>query len=194
MKLKYYLSTKRCILLGFLFWLLGALICFAGLFQADFKTENLQISGKTPWYQTVHFDADNYTQLGVTFNDGSFVGLGSWNNKIFLTSNFGAHFNGSRIGNESRLVMDFTVLNGNDSQLLTLKKGDRIDADIVIHSGSININIEKKPDSNPPLYRKQDVTAETFSLEVPEDGIYEVSVTGKGAAGKVSFIKQTDTD
>lgn len=204
MKLKHYFSTKRCILLGFLFWLIGAAICFTGLFQADFKTERLQYPGKTPWYQTVHFRPDHYVLLGVTFNDGSVVGLGSWNSKPFLSGGIGAAFNGSRTGNDSQLTMDFTVLNGNDTQNLILKKGDILDVDISVNSGSLNVNVQKIAELSesteiqnqdksirfPPIYRRQNLTDDTCELIIPEDGIYSVTIVGQGAAGKVSFVKR----
>lgn len=204
MKLKHYFSTKRCILLGFLFCLIGAAICFAGLSQADFKTERLQYPGKTPWYQTVHFGSDNYTMLGVTFRDGSIVGLGSWNNELFLSGGIGAAFNGSRIGNDSQLTMEFTILNGNDTQNLMLKKDDILDVNISVNRGSLNVNVQKiaelsesteiqngdKSIKFPPIYRKQNLTDDTCELTIPEDGIYSITVVGQGAAGSVSFVKR----
>lgn len=203
MKLNYYFTTKRCILLGLLFGVLGAVICFAGMNMAHFKTENLQIKEKAPWYQTVHFGSDDYTLLGITFENGSIIGLGLWDNELFLPSGIGAQFSGSRIGNDSQLTMDFTALNGNDSQSLHLKKGDILDVDIDIHSGSVNVNIQKTTELNEsaepkkedksikfaPLYRKRDLSKDTCTLEIPEDGIYEVSVNGMGASGRLQIIK-----
>lgn len=207
MKLKSYFSIKRCIFLGFLFWILGAVICFAGLVRAGFKTEQLQYPGKTPWYQTVHFNSDNYTALGITFSGGNIIGLGSWNNTLFLSSNLKAQFNGSRTGNDSQFLMDFSVFNTSDSQLLYLKKGDILDISLSLHSGFLNVNIQKiaelseSPDLKTadksikfaPLYRKQDIADESCELTIPEDGIYDITVIGQNAAGKVSFVKQ-DTD
>lgn len=204
MKLEYYFSTKRCILLGVLFWLLGSVICIAGASMAHYKTENMQYPGKTPWYQTVHVGSDDYTMLGITFENGSVVGLGNFNNRLFFSGSIGASFSGSRIGNESQLTMDFTVLNGNDSQSLHLKKGDILDVAIEIHSGTVNVNIQKtaelsestepkKEDKSikfAPLYRKRDLTEDTCQLEIPEDGIYEVSVTGQGASGSAHIVKR----
>ena len=116
----------------------------------------------------------------------------------------GAAFNGSRTGNDSQLTMDFTVLNGNDTQNLILKKGDILDVDISVNSGSLNVNVQKIAELSesteiqnqdksirfPPIYRRQNLTDDTCELVIPEDGIYSVTIVGQGAAGKVSFIKR----
>ena len=41
-----------------------------------------------------------------------------------------ADFNGSRTGNDSQFLMEYTIFNTTDSQLLELKKGDKIHGEI----------------------------------------------------------------
>ena len=46
-----------------------------------------------------------------------------------------ADFNGSRTGNESQFLMEYTIFNTTDSQLLELKKGEQIHGEIEKISG-----------------------------------------------------------
>lgn len=48
-----------------------------------------------------------------------------------------ADFNGSRTGNDSQFLMEYTIFNTTDSQLLELKKGDKIHGEIEKKAGKL---------------------------------------------------------
>ena len=48
-----------------------------------------------------------------------------------------AIFNGNRTGNDSQFMMDYTILNTTDSQLLELETGDIIDIEVVSNAGVV---------------------------------------------------------
>lgn len=97
-------------------------------------------------------------------------------------------FNGNRTGNDNQFIMDYKVLNTTDYQLLKLAQGDSISVDIINESGTLDIEICKADKS--PIYVGNAVPTSSFQVEIPEDGIYKVSVTGKHAKGSVRFIKE----
>ena len=99
----------------------------------------------------------------------------------------GTVFDGSRTGNESRLIMDFEVLNKTDFQKLTLAAGDIVDFNIVNKAGSIDISLQK--DGEEPVYEETDVQTSSFQVQIYDGGTYTVSVTGKKARGSVSITK-----
>lgn len=99
-------------------------------------------------------------------------------------------FNGNRTGNDSQLIMDYRVLNVEDSQILDLKKGDIVDFKIISESGRVDIILQKEGEAH--IYKGVDIPTSSFSVDIPEDGKYKVSVTGKNAKGNVSIIKRSN--
>lgn len=99
-----------------------------------------------------------------------------------------ATFNGSRTGNDSQFIMEYTILNSTDSQLLELEEGDVIDAEVVSDAGKVSITIQK--DGEDPVYESEDAVTDTFAIVIEESGVYEITVTGEKAEGSVSFIKR----
>ena len=53
----------------------------------------------------------------------------------------GTKFDGSRTGNDSEFIMEYSVLNTTDAQDLTIEAGDTISAKIVVDKGSLSIKI-----------------------------------------------------
>ena len=98
-------------------------------------------------------------------------------------------FNGSRTGNNSQFIMEYTVLNTTDSQLLELEDGDIVDFEIVSESGKLNIIVQK--DGEKPVYEGTDIPTSSFKVEITEKGTYKFSVTGKKAKGSVSIVKES---
>ncbi len=99
----------------------------------------------------------------------------------------GTRFDGSRIGNDSEFIMEYSVLNTTDTQDLTVESGDTIIAKIVVDKGSLSIKIQK--DGEEPIYENNGILASNeFDVEIDESGTYTVEVTGKKAKGSVSFI------
>ncbi|MCC0639044.1 hypothetical protein [Clostridioides sp. ES-S-0049-03] len=62
---------------------------------------------------------------------------------IFLASCRYSDFNGSRTGSDSELVMEYSMFNTTDSQLLNLEKDDVIHVEIVNDSGKLDIFIQE---------------------------------------------------
>ena len=103
----------------------------------------------------------------------------------------GTEFDGSRTGNDSEFIMEYSVLNTTDAQDLTIEAGDTISAKIVVDKGSLSIKIQK--DGEEPIYESNEIsTSNEFDVEIDEIGTYTVEVTGKKAKGRVSFIVQSN--
>lgn len=103
----------------------------------------------------------------------------------------GTKFDGSRTGNDSEFIMEYSVLNTTDAQDLIIEAGDTISAKIVVDKGSLSIKIQK--DGEEPIYESNGIsTSNKFDVEIDESGTYTVEVTGKKAKGSVSFIVQSN--
>lgn len=103
----------------------------------------------------------------------------------------GAKFDGSRTGNDSEFIMEYSVLNTTDAQDLTVESGDTIRAKIVVDKGSLSVKIQK--DGEEPVYESNGIFASNeFDVEIDESGTYTVEVIGKKAKGSVSFIVQSN--
>lgn len=110
-----------------------------------------------------------------------------------LTACRDSNFSGSRIGDDSHLIMEYRIFNGTDSQLLELEKGDVIDAELVIDSGQLSVKIQKEKDD--PVYETNNiVSSDTFQVPIEESGSYKVTVTGEKAKGSVKFEKNSGTE
>ena len=93
-----------------------------------------------------------------------------------------------RTGNDSRLIMDYTLFNMTDSQDLVMKAGETIHAELVVKSGTLSVQIQTE--NGEVVYEDSDIkTSGSFNVAVKENGIYTVTVTGKMAEGSVSFQK-----
>ena len=110
---------------------------------------------------------------------------------LFLSGCSAPTFNGSRTGNDSQFLMEYTVLNTTDGQALSLEAGDTLDVAVVSTSGTVSVSIQK--DGEPPLYAQENVPTGQFSLEIPEDGAYNITVTGEQARGSVSFVRRDNS-
>lgn len=67
-----------------------------------------------------------------------------------------------------------------------LEKGTSIDVKIEDKSGRVDIRVTDSKDKE--IYRGDDASSGSFSLEIPETGTYKFTVTGKKAKGSVSFM------
>lgn len=103
----------------------------------------------------------------------------------------GTKFDGSRIGNDSEFIMEYSVLNTMDTQELIAESGDTISAKIVVNKGSLSIKIQR--DGEEPVYESDGISeSNEFDVEIDEGGTYTVEVTGKKAKGSVSFIVESN--
>ena len=95
-------------------------------------------------------------------------------------------FDGSRTGNDSEFIMEYSVLNKTDTQDLIAKSGDTIGGKIIVNKGSLSIKIQKNEDE--PIFESKGISESTeFDVEIDESGTYTVSITGEKAKESVSF-------
>ncbi|MCI9138075.1 MAG: hypothetical protein HFH48_11065 [Lachnospiraceae bacterium] len=100
-------------------------------------------------------------------------------------------FDGSRTGNDSEFIMEYSVLNKTDTQDLIAEFGDAISGKIIVQKGSLSIKIQK--DEEEPIYESSGISVSNeFDAEIDESGTYTVSVTGEKAKGSVSFTVVTN--
>lgn len=109
----------------------------------------------------------------------------------FLTDPPISVFNGSRTGNDSEFIMAFQKLHSTDSQDLTLEAGDILSAAITVDDGRMAVTICKGDEI---IYENNEIISSiAFHLEIEENGIYTVKVTGEHARGSVSFLRNALT-
>ena len=107
---------------------------------------------------------------------------------VSLNACFSTKLDGNRTADKSQHILEYTLLNTTDSQLLELKKGDVLAFEIVSESGKVNIIVQK--DESEPIYQGTNIPTSSFNVEITEDGTYNCSVTGKKAKGSVSVKKE----
>lgn len=107
---------------------------------------------------------------------------------ILLSGCSASKFNGSRTGNERQLIMDYSILNTTDFQMLKLEAGDIVNFEINSESGKINIVFQKEGEK--PVYEGNNIPTSSFKVNINDSGEYKVSVTGKNAKGSVRIIKE----
>ncbi|WP_195985755.1 hypothetical protein [Clostridium sp. D33t1_170424_F3] len=103
----------------------------------------------------------------------------------------GTRFDGSRLGNEDQLVMDYKVLNQTDTQSLKLEAGDVVDFAIVSEWGQVDLSLQK--DGEEAVYEKTNVPTSSFQVAIEDSGTYLLTVTGRHAKGSVHIVKESDT-
>lgn len=104
---------------------------------------------------------------------------------------FGTQFDGSRLGNEDQLVMDYRMLNRTDTQSLKLEAGDVVDFAIVSEWGQVDLLLQK--DDDEAAYEGTDVPTSSFQVTIDDSGRYLLTVTGHHAKGSVHVAKESDT-
>ena len=103
----------------------------------------------------------------------------------------GTRFDGSRLGNEDQLVMDYKVLNQTDTQSLKLEAGDVVDFAVVSEWGRVELLLQK--DGEEAVYEGTDVPTSSFQIAIEDSGTYLLTVTGHHAKGSVHVTKESDT-
>ena len=101
----------------------------------------------------------------------------------------GSYFDGSRTGDESSLMLDYTAFNGTDFQLLEMESGDVIRMEIVNDQGSVDVSVIEDEDRE-PVFDSEALATGSYSIEIPRDGSYELWVTGHQAAGSAYFRRE----
>ena len=98
-------------------------------------------------------------------------------------------FVGSRSGNDSQLIMSYSILNTTDFQMLELEAGDTVEFNVFSASGEIDIVLQKEGEE--PIYIGSDVPSSSFEVKISNSGTYKASVTGRNSSGSV-WIKKVN--
>ncbi|MFR1870763.1 MAG: hypothetical protein ACLSW8_10450 [Acutalibacteraceae bacterium] len=96
-------------------------------------------------------------------------------------------FDGSRTGNDTQLIMEYTEFNTTDTQDLVVEAGNIIHAEIVVEDGHLSYKIQKD-DDEPIAESKGIFFSVEYDFDVEESGTYTVTVTGENAKGSVKFV------
>lgn len=105
---------------------------------------------------------------------------------------YGDYYDGSRVGNQSCLLLDYRHFNNTMRQDLELKAGDVLEGRVIREAGSINAYVIPDGDQ-PPLFQGRDMETGEFRVEIPADGTYLVCVTGRQAAGSFQIQRADGT-
>lgn len=99
-------------------------------------------------------------------------------------------FDGSRTGNDTQLIMEYTEFNTTDTQDLVVEAGDIIHAEIVVEDGHLSYKIQK--DDEEPIAESEGIFFSVeYDFDVEESGTYTVTVTGENAKGSVKFVVES---
>lgn len=106
---------------------------------------------------------------------------------IISLSACSSDFDGSRTGNDTQLIMEYTEFNTTDTQDLVVEAGDIIHAEIVVEDGHLSYKIQK--DDEEPIAESEGIFFSVeYDFDVEESGTYTVTVTGEKAKGSVKFV------
>lgn len=109
---------------------------------------------------------------------------------IISLSACSSDFDGSRTGNDTQLIMEYTAFNTTDTQDLVVEAGDIIHAEIVVEDGHLSYKIQK--DDDEPIAESKDIFFSVeYDFDVEESGTYTVTVTGENAKGSVKFVVES---
>ena len=99
----------------------------------------------------------------------------------------GSVFDGSRGSDASGFRMEYSMLNQEESADLNLTEGDRLQVFLSHAEGTVDVTVGME--GQEPIYRGNGQQNAEFILEITETGTYRISVSGRHAKGKVSFIR-----
>lgn len=97
-------------------------------------------------------------------------------------------FSGHRVCDEDGFSMDYSAFNRQECAELSCVAGDALRVSIAQTSGTVDLTIGV--DGKEPVYEGNGLTAADFTVNLSEDGIYRITVTGHHAEGSVSFQKK----
>lgn len=102
-------------------------------------------------------------------------------------------FNGERLQNPDRFVLDFTRMTKEDTGNLEAEAGDVLLCSWEIRGGRVNICI--RDEAGDVLYRADGADTADFKLPITMSGRYTVTVDAGHAAGRIEIrVEQTGTD
>lgn len=92
-------------------------------------------------------------------------------------------FRGTCVKNPDSYTLDIDHMNGEDSHTLELQAGDALQVHFSLEKGSLKLTITA-PDGT-EVYAGNGTEAADFTVNIPESGIYTVSVTARNVAGGI---------
>lgn len=99
-------------------------------------------------------------------------------------------YDGSRMGNDSYLVMEYRIFEGSDEQPLSLQKGDVLKGTIHNSRGTVWVELYQQGKEEPVFELQNPPRNLEFTINVEEDGEYILRVYGRNARGSLSVVKQ----
>lgn len=97
-------------------------------------------------------------------------------------------FEGSRLGNDSMLVMEYTWFDTIEEQELVLAEGDVVCIDVASESGNVAVSLRKGEEE--PIYEEKEIPTSTVKVDITDSGTYTVTVIGQRAKGSISITKE----
>ena len=94
-------------------------------------------------------------------------------------------FRGSCVKNSDSYTLDIENMNGTDGHTLELRQGDTLQIHFAVEKGSIRLSITA-PDGT-ELYAGNGTEATDFTVNIPADGVYAVSVEARQARGTIQI-------
>lgn len=100
----------------------------------------------------------------------------------------GGHFSGSRVVSADEFRMDYTLLDQQETAVLTLSAGDALRVALTHTRGTVDVTVGIT-DTDPIelIYEGRGLTDTTFTLNIHQDGEYHIAVTGHKAEGSAVF-------
>ena len=94
-------------------------------------------------------------------------------------------FDGSKTSDETGFRMEYSILDKEESVELKLTEDDQIQVHISHTAGNVDVIVGQNGED--PIYKGTGQENADFILTVPKTGSYQISVTGHGAKGEISF-------
>ena len=94
-------------------------------------------------------------------------------------------FTGSRVKNPDSYQLDIQRMNGTDLHALELQKGDVLQIRFQTVKGELYLEI-KAPDGT-SVYSGNGKAATSFTVNIPQDGVYPVVVAARHAKGTIEM-------
>ncbi len=101
-----------------------------------------------------------------------------------------ATFNGNRIKNEDKYILEADLMNGTDSHTMELEASDSLEVHFRTEQGELRLDIADGNGTS--VYSGDGKVCSDFVLDIQKSGVYTFSVTGVSAKGVIRIQKQTD--
>lgn len=106
---------------------------------------------------------------------------------LLIGCNGGGKFIGTKTADEDSFIIEYSLLDGQESAQMTLSEGDVLNVSIKQMEGKVDVTVGIVGEA--PIYEGHGITDFDFSLNINKSGAYLIKVTGHKAGGKVSFAK-----